>query len=154
LPSNPRRRPAIRAAFSQTHRYLFLTKRDKVRISSLGQLMIIAECTAEILKAPERDTPFVRAMNVWASWITMKDRQEAGGWSHPQDAKDFMNTGEAVEVMINDLPRLLWWAVRRSRGIATVWIFPEHSLLDAVGEAELILTPKMRNHLATRRYFV
>jgi hypothetical protein len=121
----------------------------------LGQLMIIAECTAEILKAPERDTPFVRAMNVWASWITMRDRQEAGGWSHPQDAKDFMNTGEAVETMINDLPRYEWWAIRKAHGVApAVWRFPEASFPDALGRAELILTPKMRNHLATRRYFV
>lgn len=115
--------------------------------------MIVAETAATSQAAPERDTPFNRAMSVWASWMTLKDRDEAGGWSHPQDAKDFMNTAEAVEAMINDLPRVHWWAVRKAKGIATVWRFPDRSLPDALEEAEQILTPKMRNHLATRRYF-
>lgn len=103
--------------------------------------------------APERDSPFNQALAVWASWISLADRQEAGGWSNSQDTKDFMKTGEAVETMINDLPRVQWWAVRKSRGIATVWRFPELSLADAMADAETTLTPKLRNNLATRRFF-
>lgn len=104
--------------------------------------------------APDRDSPFIQALKVWASWISLADRQESGGWSHPQDAKDFMKTGEAVEAMINDLPRVQFWAIRKSRGIATVWRFPELSFADAMGDAEATLTPKLRNNLATRRFFM
>lgn len=113
---------------------------------------MIAE-TIIIESAPEQATPFNQAMQVWASWISLKDCQTSSGWGHPQDAKDFMRTGEAMEVMINDLPRVQWWAIRKSRGIATVWRFPDLSLPDALEQAEQILTPKMRNNLATRRFF-
>lgn len=118
--------------------------------------MIIAEpiqIAAPEVKAPEVESPYNRAMAIWASWIKLSDQQESTGNGHPQDTKDFMRTGEAVEVMINDLPRLHWWAIRKSKGIATVWRYPDRSLPDALAEAEEILTVKMRNNLATRRFF-
>lgn len=98
-------------------------------------------------------TPFGEVMSIWTRWMALKDQQHTGGDSNLQDSRDFMRTGEAVEVMINDLPRIQWWAVRKSRGIATVWIFPNTSLSEAMERAEEILTPKMRAHIATRRYF-
>lgn len=98
-------------------------------------------------------SPFDEVMNIWARWITLKDSQHSAGISNQQDAKDFMRCGDAVEVMVNDLPRIQWWAVRKSRGISTVWIFPNTSFTDAMMRAEDILTEKMKNHLATRRYF-
>jgi hypothetical protein len=116
--------------------------------------MKIAETAVIPQTPPERDTSFNRVMKVWASWITLSDRQESGGWSHPQDAKEFMRTGEAVEVMINDLPRVQWWAIRKAHGVApAVWRFPETSMADALEQAEVTLTPKMRNNIDTRRYF-
>lgn len=115
--------------------------------------MIVAENVAAIQSAPERDTPFNRVMKVWASWMSLKDQQEPQGWSHPQDAKEFMRTGEAADTMINDLPRAQWWAVRKARGIATVWRFPELSLPDAMEAAEMTLTVKMAINVDTRRYF-
>ncbi|MGK5049513.1 hypothetical protein ACQ4WP_26995 [Janthinobacterium sp. GB4P2] len=106
-----------------------------------------------MVEAPERKTPYTMVIDIWARWIALRDEPHSGGDIHPQDSKDFMKAGEAAELMINDLPRVNWWAMRKSQGIATVWIFPNHSLLDAVAEAEEILTPKMRNHIATRRFF-
>ena len=116
------------------------------------------ECVVEAkqekpVQAPDRDSPYDRVMKVWASWMSLQDRQEPGGWSHPQDAKEFMQTGQAVDTMIDDLPRVQWWAVRKARGITTVWRFPEQSLADAMFEAEVTLTRKMRLHVDTRRYF-
>lgn len=114
---------------------------------------MIAVESVVLQAAPERDTPFNRVMKVWVSWMSLKDRQEPGGWSHPQDAKEFMRTGEAADTMINDLPRAQWWAVRKARGIATVWRFPEQSLPDALEGAETTLTKKMLINVDTRRYF-
>lgn len=104
--------------------------------------------------APTRNAPFAAIMKVWASWITLKDSREVGGFSHPQDAKEFMCTGEAVEVMINDLPRVQWWAIRKANGVApAAWRFPDTSMADALEDAETTLTAKMRRNLYTRRYF-
>lgn len=103
--------------------------------------------------APTPDSPYNAVMKVWARWMTLVDRQEPGGWSHPQDAKEFMRTGEAVDAMINDLSRVQWWAVRKAHGIATVWRFPELSFADALAEAESKLTEKMLKCVDTRRYF-
>ena len=114
--------------------------------------MMIAEAVV-IEAAPTRDAPFHRAMTVWVNWMKLNDQQTSSGLGHPQDSKDFMKAGEAVEVMINDLPRVHWWAIRKAHGITTVWRFPDRSLPDALAEAESILTPKMRNNLATRRFF-
>ncbi|WP_025917684.1 hypothetical protein [Herminiimonas sp. CN] len=99
------------------------------------------------------ETPFNVVMNIWVRWVNLKDSQNTDGDSNLQDTKDFMNAGEAVEAMINNLPRIQWWAIRKCRGISTVWIFPDHSLMDAMSQAEEILTPKMKGHIATRRYF-
>ncbi|WP_426111014.1 hypothetical protein [Massilia sp. PWRC2] len=108
----------------------------------------------EIQVAPEPMTPYLRIMKIWTSWISLADRQEAGGWSHPQDAKEFMRCGEAVDVMINDLPRVCKWAIHKAQGIAPgVWRFPDTSFADALLDAEEKLTPKMRNNIDTRRYF-
>ena len=102
----------------------------------------------------DRVTPYAQVMKIWASWQTLKDRKEAGGFSHPQDAKDFMRTGEAVESFVNDLPTVQWWAVRKAAGVYTaVWRFPNTSLSDALEDAEATLTMKFRNNRDTARYF-
>jgi hypothetical protein len=104
-------------------------------------------------QAPNADSPFVTVMKIWARWNTLADRKESGGWSHPQDVKEFMRTGEAVEAMVHDLPSVNRWAVFRAFGIATVWRFPHLSLPDALLEAEEMLTPKMLHNVDTKRYF-
>jgi len=98
-------------------------------------------------------TPFNRLMDIWVRYVSLSDRADPDGDSNLQDTKDFMRAGEAVEAMINDLPRYQWWAIRKSRGISTVWLFPNLSILDALDAAEKILTPKMSQHIATRRFF-
>lgn len=98
-------------------------------------------------------TPFGEVMSIWTRWMALDDKQHSSGDSHPQDVKELMRCGEAVEVMVNNLPRRLWWAIRKSRGITTVWMFPNQPLHEAIIEAEEILLPKMKNHIATRRYF-
>lgn len=101
-----------------------------------------------------QQTPYDTCMGIWAEWMRLSDQQHSTGFGNPQDVKEFMAAGLATDAMINDLPRHLWWAVRKARGICTVWNFPNLSLADALAQAEEKLTPKMRANVATRRYFV
>jgi hypothetical protein len=100
-----------------------------------------------------KESPYCQLMALWSRYIALDDRPYSDGEGNPQDTKDFMRAGEAVEAMINGLPRHQWWAVRKSRGISTVWLFPTLSLERVLEEAEKILTEKMRTHIATRRFF-
>lgn len=100
-----------------------------------------------------QDSPFNRVMKTWARWMTLADHQQSNGWAHPQDVKEFMACGSAVEIMIDNLPRIQWWAVRKAFGIATVWRFPGHSYEQALKEAERALSNAMQRNIATRRYF-
>lgn len=105
--------------------------------------------------APEQGTPYQRVMKVWRQWQGLADRQEGGGWSHPQDTKELMATGEAVEKFVNDLPRVQWWAVRKAHGIApAVWRFPNANYETELLQAEETLTAKMQTNVNTKRYFM
>ncbi|ATQ77887.1 hypothetical protein CR152_27830 [Massilia violaceinigra] len=114
--------------------------------------MNIAE-SAVVEAAPERESPFNVVMGIWARWMRLADQQHPGGDANLQDTRDFMRTAEAVNVMVDGLPRVNWWAVKKSQGICTVWRFPDSSYADALQGAEVALVPKMKNHIAVRRYF-
>lgn len=100
----------------------------------------------------ERD-PIDRLLDIWASYMTLRDTGVSSGHENPQDVKDFMTLGEAVEVMVNDLRRHQWWAVRKSRGICTQWIFKDVIYESALLQAKEILEKKMRGNIACARYF-
>ena len=100
-----------------------------------------------------QQTPYDVCLGIWAEWMRLADHQHPSGYGHPQDIKEFMATAEAVNAMIDDLPRFQWWAIRKVRGICSVWSFPNVSIEDALRQAEERLTPKMRANVATRRYF-
>lgn len=106
-----------------------------------------------LAQAPEADTPFSRVMKTWAHWMRLDDHKISTGDAHPQDVKELMACGEAVDVMVDDLPRIQWWAVRKAYSISTVWRFPEHAYADALSAAEATLSEKMQRNVATRRYF-
>jgi hypothetical protein len=108
---------------------------------------------AVLVEAPKADRPFDIVMGIWARWMRLRDHQHSLSDGNPQDTKEFMALGEAVDVMVDGLPRVQWWAVHRSKGICTVWRFPEVSLMDALADAETTLTPKLMKHVATKRYF-
>jgi hypothetical protein len=105
------------------------------------------------VEAPDADSPYNRVMKTWARWMTLSDRQHTDGLSHPQDVKEFMSCGEAVDVMLDALPRIQWWAIRKAHGITTVWRFPADSFSDALVAAELNLLPKLQKNVDTKRYF-
>jgi hypothetical protein len=107
----------------------------------------------EIIEAPVQDSPYNTVMKIWARWMTLADQQHSTGYAHPQDVKEFMACGEAVDAMVSDLPIHYRWAVKRAYGLATAWIYPERSLPDALAAAEETMLAKMLKNIATRRYF-
>lgn len=109
--------------------------------------------TQEAEKAPERDSPYTAVMKTWARWMSLADHQHSTGYANPQDVKEFMACGEAVDVMVSDLTIHQRWAVRKAFGLATAWRYPERSLPDTLAAAEAILSLKMLKNVATRRYF-
>lgn len=108
----------------------------------------------QVAQAPEADSPYNTVLKTWARWMRLDDQQHPSGEAHPQDVKEFMACGEAVDAMINDLPRIQWWALRRAHGLATVWRFQDVEFGQALLDAEARLTPRLLRNVATRRYFV
>jgi hypothetical protein len=104
-------------------------------------------------KPPERNTPFISVMKTWARWMSLADHQHSEGHANPQDVKEFMACGEAVDVMVSDLTIHQRWAIRKAFGLATAWRYPERSLPDTLAAAEAILSVRMLKNVATRRYF-
>jgi hypothetical protein len=109
--------------------------------------------TIAVVDTYHDQTPYQRVMGIWARYTRLDDLQYSTGDSHPQDVKEFMRAAVAIDTMIDDLPRHLWWAVRKAHGICTAWNFPNLNFEEAVQKAEEILTPKMKNHVDVRRYF-
>jgi hypothetical protein len=114
---------------------------------------MIEPTTQTIESAPDADSPYNTVMKTWARWMALADHQHSEGNAHPQDVKEFMACGEAVDAMVNDLPIHYRWAIRRAYGLATAWIYPDKSLADTLVAAELVLEPKLMRNVATRRYF-
>jgi hypothetical protein len=108
-------------------------------------------------QAPDADSPFIAVMKTWARWMTLKDDiRRSAGLSHPQDVKEFMSCGEAVDALVHDrvvLTEHQRWAVKRVFGVASVWRYPDVSLPDTFAAAEKELTPRLIKNVATRRYF-
>lgn len=115
--------------------------------------MIAIKHDTDTQGAPAPDAPYVRVMKTWARWMTLADRQEVGGWAHPQDVKEFMRCGEAVDSMVNDLPRTQWWAVRKAYGFAPRAPYDPETMETALLQAATVLERKMQNNIATRIYF-
>ncbi len=111
------------------------------------------EITVLELEAFQRKDPVDMCLDLWARWNALADHQVSAGHGNPQDTKEFMQAGEAIEAMINGLARREWWAIRKARGICTVWIFKDEYYQDALAEALDILEPKLRMHIATRKFF-
>ncbi len=104
----------------------------------------------DVLLAP---SPLDVCLGIWARWNALADHQVSHGVANEQDVKEFMRVGEAVDSKVNAMARVHWWAIYRSRGICTAWIFKETVFADALAEAEKILEEKLRKHDDTKKYF-
>lgn len=101
----------------------------------------------------EKRDPVDEILEVWSYWMHLKDSSSSEPLADLCDAKEAMTIAEAVDCMINDLKRHQWWAIRKSRGFCSVWIFKEEHYEQHLMQAREILEKKMRSHIATRRYF-
>lgn len=101
----------------------------------------------------EKRNPVDEILDVWSYWMRLKDAAFSESLADPCDVKDAMTIAEAVETMVNDLKRHQWWAIRKSRGICSVWIFKDEHYENHLTQAREILEKKMRTHIATRRFF-
>lgn len=114
---------------------------------------MIEQVANEVTEAPDANSPYNTVMKTWARWMRLDDKPHPTGEANPQDVKEFMACGEAVDAMVGDLPIHYRWAIRRAYGLATAWIYPDKSLADTLVAAESILSAKMLKNVATRRYF-
>jgi len=101
----------------------------------------------------EKREPVDEILDIWAYWMALTDSNSSEALADPTDAKEFMSIGEAVDCMVNDLKRHQWWAIRKSRGFCSVWIFKDEHYEQHLLQAREILEKKMRAHIATARYF-
>lgn len=62
--------------------------------------------------------------------------------------------GTATGAMIDSLPRIQWWAIRRLCGLTSVWNFPNADLLVVGPQAQAALTEKLRGNVVTRVFFL
>ncbi len=111
------------------------------------------EITVVELDAFHRRDPIDVCLDIWARWSRLTDHQASLVEANPQDTKEFMQAGEAMDTMINGLTRHQWWAIRKTKGICTAWIFKDDSYPDALCDAKAALEPKMRKNVYTRKYF-
>lgn len=61
--------------------------------------------------------------------------------------------GEATNAMVNSLLAHERWAIYRSRGLCTQWLFPLLNFLDVLPKAQESLTQKLKINIATCHYF-
>ncbi len=109
--------------------------------------------TVADLNAVHQREPIDLCLDIWLRWMHLADHQHSLVESNQQDTKEFMRAGEAIDTMVNALPRVQWWALRKAKGLCTAWIFKDHVYLGALQDAKDTLEIKMRDHVATRRYF-
>lgn len=105
--------------------------------------------------------PLTECLNLWVKWtipddFALQHRERKGDGDEadqPYLVAD-MRTGEAVNVMVFDLPRHYRWAIQKRCGISTAcWNYPHLVYADVLAEAEAALTEKMKINFATAHYF-
>ncbi len=63
------------------------------------------------------------------------------------------DVGRAVDAMIDSLSTHHAWAIRKRCSVATMWRFPQLDFFAVLVVAEKELEKKLKNNIATRRYF-
>lgn len=76
-------------------------------------------------------TPYRRAMNIWARYTRQDDFSYSDGEAHRQDVNEFMRAALAINVRVNVLPWHLSWAVHKGAvsartGTSRIWCWKIH----------------------------
>ncbi len=111
------------------------------------------EITVMELDVAQRREPIDICISIWVRWMHLQDHRESLVEGNLQDTKEFMRMGEAMDVMIDSLPRHEWWAIRKSQGMCTQWLFKDVSYHGALTSAKVLLEPKLRKNVYTRKQF-
>ncbi|WP_317201464.1 hypothetical protein [Janthinobacterium sp.] len=113
-----------------------------------------------------KQSPLELCLEIWLEWQRRSDNGlgwrgrstmlSGDGSLDSEQVYDGMDNdaAQAVEAMINSLPRHLDWAIRKRCGITMVWRFPTMPFADVLGEAEIELEKKLKNNIATRSFFL
>lgn len=107
-------------------------------------------------------------LECWKQWMQSDDRdlstshmQLTGGdekVAYESDVNDEQRKadgkiGAATDATIESMPRIHVWAIYRKCSITTQWNFPNASFLDVAEQAEINLTNKLKNNIATAVLF-
>ena len=112
--------------------------------------------------------PLDLCLDVWKRWMAGDDDRDLGiktmrglrgdGDGHgadlyeAQQASD-IKMAQATDAMINSLSRIHVWAIYRACSLATVWAFPNASLVEVAAEARAQLRAKLRKNICTASLF-
>ncbi|MRW85397.1 hypothetical protein GJ698_15025 [Pseudoduganella sp. FT26W] len=112
--------------------------------------------------------PVDLCLEIWKNWMAGDADRDLGaktmrglvgeGDGHgydlyeAQQASD-IKVAQATDAMINSLSRLHVWAIYRACSLATVWTFPNASLVEVAAEARVELRGKLRRNICTAVLF-
>lgn len=112
--------------------------------------------------------PVDLCLEIWKSWMTGDSDRDLGaktmrgltgdGDGHgldlheAQQASD-IKIAQATDAMISSLSRMHVWALYRAWGLATVWNFPNASLIDVASQARAELAAKLKKNICTALLF-
>jgi hypothetical protein len=112
--------------------------------------------------------PVDLCMEIWKNWMAGDSDRDLGvktmrglsaeGDGHgvdlheAQQASD-MRVAQATNAAIDSMQRLHVWAIYRMCGLATVWRFPNASLLEVAAEAREELAAKLKKNICTALLF-
>ncbi|USX25798.1 hypothetical protein NHH73_25010 [Oxalobacteraceae bacterium OTU3CINTB1] len=112
--------------------------------------------------------PVDLCLELWKNWMAGDSDRDLGaktmrglcgeGDAHgvdlheAQQAND-IRIAQATNAVIDSMPRLHVWAIYRACSLASVWRFPNASLVDVAAEARAELATKLRRNICTALLF-
>lgn len=112
--------------------------------------------------------PVDLCLELWKNWMAGDSDRDLGaktmrglcgeGDAHgvdPQEAQQAndIRIAQATNAAIDSMPRLHVWAIYRACSLASVWRFPNASLMDVAAQARAELATKLRKNICTALLF-
>lgn len=133
------------------------------------RVRVIAPAVEVVTAGPwAGEEPVDHCLDLWKRWMAGDSDRDLGAKTmrglsgegdgrgmdlhEAQQASD-MKMAQATDAMISSLPRIYVWAIYRACSLATVWNYPNASLVDVAAEARAELTAKLRKNICTAVLF-
>ncbi len=112
--------------------------------------------------------PVDLCLELWKAWMAGDSDRDLGAKTmrglvgesdghgidlHEAQQANDIRIAQATNAAIDSMPRLHVWAIYRACSLATVWRFPNASLMDIAAEARAELAVKLRNNFCTAVLF-